>query len=174
MKRAPPERARSGQRTAWSCHGVYSRRAFPASSADRAGRGRAPGSGSSRRPTARWHALADRHRPTTSRSLSTNFGSLESLNCRQRCGCRPRAFQMRLTAPALMPIEAAFASAVQCVVSPGGSSSVSATTRSGTSGARGAMRDGRVLPCSSPPQSLPRRSVPANAKRRSWPCPCAA
>ena len=34
--------------------------------------------------------------------LATNCGSLESLNCRQRFGCSPCAFQMRLTALALM------------------------------------------------------------------------
>ena len=61
---------------------------------------------------------------------------------------------MRLTALALMSIDAAIASAVQCVVSPGGSSSVSATTRSATSGARGAIRDGRVLSCSAPPKAF--------------------
>lgn len=41
-------------------------------------------------------------------------------------------------------------SAVQCVVSPGGSARVSATTRSAISGPSGAMREGRVLSRSSP------------------------
>ena len=44
----------------------------------------------------------------------------------------------------------AISSAVQCVVSPGGSASVSATTRSATSGPSGGMREGRVLSRRSP------------------------
>lgn len=57
-------------------------------------------------------------RPTTSLSLATNSGSLESLKARQRRGWRPCAFQMRRTALALTPTSAAIMSAVQCVVSP--------------------------------------------------------
>jgi hypothetical protein len=84
-------------------------------------------------------------KPTTSRSLSANFGSLESLNCRQRWDWSPCAFQMRRTALALMPAAFAIMSAVQCVVSPGGSTSVSAITRSAMSGPRGGMREARVF-----------------------------
>src|SRR5258705_7872966 len=87
-----------------------------------------------------------------------NCGSLESLNCRQRCGCSPCAFQMRLTALALILAALAIMSAVQCVVSPGGLASVSAPTRSATSGPSGGMREGRVLSRSSP-------AKPASAKR---------
>ena len=65
---------------------------------------------------------------------------------------------MRRTALALMPAAFAIMSAVQCVVSPGGSASVSATTRSATSGPSGGMREGRVLSRSSP-------STPSAAKR---------
>lgn len=65
---------------------------------------------------------------------------------------------MRLTALALTPASSAIMSAVQCVVSPGGSASVSATTRSATAGPSGATRDGCVLPRSSP-------STPSAAKR---------
>jgi hypothetical protein len=46
----------------------------------------------------------------------------------------PCAFQMRRTALALMPLAGAITSAVQWVVSVGGSANVSATTRSATSG----------------------------------------
>ena len=52
---------------------------------------------------------------------------------------------MRRTALALIPLAAAIMSAVQCVVSPGASVRVSVTTRSATSGARRAIREGRVL-----------------------------
>ena len=57
-----------------------------------------------------------------------------------------------------MPAAFAIMSAAQCVVSPGGSASVSATTRSPTSGPSGGMRDGRVLSHKSP-------SKPFSAKR---------
>ena len=52
---------------------------------------------------------------------------------------RPRRHQ------ALMPAALAIAAPVQCVVSLGGSSMVSATTRSATEGSSLAMREGRVL-----------------------------
>lgn len=66
----------------------------------------------------------------------------------------------------MMPAACAIMAAVQCVVSPGGSASVSATTRSATSGPRGGMREGRVLLRNSP-RSLQWRSAPASATRRS-------
>ena len=62
----------------------------------------------------------------------------------------PCAFQMRRTALALMPLARAIRSAVQWVVSTGGSASVSATTRAATSGPSGGMREGRVLSCRRP------------------------
>ena len=65
---------------------------------------------------------------------------------------------MRRTALSLMPVWAAIIAAVQWVVSTGGSLSVSATTRSVTSGPRGGMRDGRVL-------SRRRPSTPSSMKR---------
>jgi hypothetical protein len=52
-------------------------------------------------------------------SLAAKCGSLDSLNCRSRCGCSPWARQMRCTELTLMPTCAAIAPAVQCVVSPG-------------------------------------------------------
>src|SRR6266853_6086462 len=85
-----------------------------------------------------------------SRSLGTNSGSRDSLNCRTRCGWRPCERQMRCTAETLIRTSAAIAAAVQCVVSPGGSLCVSATTRSPMAGARGGTRDGRVLSCNRP------------------------
>jgi hypothetical protein len=65
---------------------------------------------------------------------------------------------MRRTALALIPLAAAIISAVQCVVSPGASVRLSATTRSATSGASGAIREGRVLSRNKP-------STPSDIKR---------
>src|SRR5450759_2050194 len=70
-----------------------------------------------------------------------NCGSLDSLNWRVRCGCKPCLRQMRCTELTLMPLALAMATAVQCVVSPGGSVSVAETTRASTSSASGAIRD---------------------------------
>src|SRR4029079_5966961 len=49
-----------------------------------------------------------------------------------------------------MPLARAIRSAVQWVVSTGGSASVSVTTRAATSGPSGGMREGRVLSCRRP------------------------
>src|SRR4029078_4817831 len=57
---------------------------------------------------------------------------------------------MRGTALALMPLARAIRSAVQWVVSTGGSASVSATTRAATSGPSGGIREVRVLSCRRP------------------------
>lgn len=86
------------------------------------------------------------------------LGSLESLNWRKRCGCKPCDLQMRRTALSLMPTATAIIKAVQWVASMGGSVSVSAATRSATSGARGGMRGGRVL-------SRRRPSTPSSMNR---------
>src|SRR5205823_3172301 len=47
-----------------------------------------------------------------------------------RCGCNPCACQIRCTEEMLIPTALAMRPAVQCVVSPGGSFAVVATTRS--------------------------------------------
>ena len=57
---------------------------------------------------------------------------------------------MRCTELTLMPWIVAIAAEVQCVVSPGGSVCVAATTRASTSVPSGGMRDGRVLSRSRP------------------------
>ena len=57
---------------------------------------------------------------------------------------------MRCTELVLMEQAADTAAAVQCVVSPGGSVNVRATTRSMTASSSGGMREGRVLSTSSP------------------------
>src|SRR6202041_1190457 len=94
----------------------------------------------------------------TSRNLSTKRGSLDSLNWRIRCGCRPWARQMRWTELTLSPAAFAIKAPVQWVVSPGGSPSVKATTRSVASAVSGLIREGRVLSRSRPsnPSSIMR------------------
>src|SRR5271163_947377 len=93
-----------------------------------------------------------------SRSLGTNSGSRDSLNWRTRCGCKPCVRQMRCTELTLIPAAFAIISAVQCVVSPGGSPRVRATVRSRTLAGSGGIREGRVLSCSRP-------SIPARMNR---------
>ena len=75
--------------------------------------------------------------------LADKLGSLESLYCRQRWGCKPWERQIRRTALSLIPATVAIIAAVQWVVSTGGSVNVDATTRSATSGPIGGMHDGR-------------------------------
>src|SRR5438309_4400928 len=64
---------------------------------------------------------------TKSRTFSTNSGSFESLKASVRCGCRPKARQMRLTVLWLNPHRVAMARVLQCVASRGVASSVSVT-----------------------------------------------
>src|SRR5689334_9340781 len=85
-----------------------------------------------------------------SRSLAANCGSLDSLNCRIRCGCSPWLRQMRWMELTLMPLALAMAGAVQWVVSPGGSVRVRATTCSPFSRGSDGIRGGRVLSRNSP------------------------
>src|SRR4051812_7981404 len=70
------------------------------------------------------------YRPTMSRTFSTKAGSEESLKVSTRCGRKPKARQMRLTAVWLMPARRAIARVLQCVAFRGASSSVRATRRS--------------------------------------------
>src|SRR5262245_35899666 len=94
-----------------------------------------------------------------SRNLATNCGSLDSLNRRTRCGCRPCARQMRCTELTLMPTALAMAAPVQWVAFGGGPDKVKVTTRSTTSGGSGGIREGRVLSRHSPATpSAPNRS----------------
>ena len=70
------------------------------------------------------------YRPTMSRTFSTNIGSLESLNVSCRCGCKPKARQMRNTAVCDMQRALAIVLVLQCVVPTGTLSSVLAMTAS--------------------------------------------
>ena len=76
---------------------------------------------------------------------------------RLKAGRPPDALH-RTDAESLIPTALAIASAVQWVVSPGGGSIVSATTRSAISGASGGLRDGRVLSRSPSTASCIKRS----------------
>jgi hypothetical protein len=90
---------------------------------------------------------------------------------------------VRRTELTLTPAVSAMAALVQCVVSPGGSVKVSATTRSVTCAPSGGMRDGRVLSRSKPfaPATMKRScqrqtqvlDLPVS-RMMSWvPCPSA-
>ena len=143
--------------------------------AGRAGCGRAPGSGSSRRPTAPRHGPAGRRRGRRRRAAcGTKSGSLESLKRRTRCGAKPCARQMRCTEETLMPAALAMAAPVQWVASCGGSVAVSATTWSMTSWPSGGTRERPGLVAQQARRRLPRRSAPASARRRSSTCPSGA
>ena len=71
-----------------------------------------------------------RYSPTMSRTFSTNSGSLESLKVSWRCGCSPKARQMRLTAVCDRPASRAIVRVLQCVAPAGTLSSVLAITAS--------------------------------------------
>ena len=77
--------------------------------------------------------------------LVSDSGSLESLKSRTRCGWSSCARQMRCTELTETPTALAIIAPVQCVVSPGGSCRVKATTRSATSWPSRRMQEGRVL-----------------------------
>jgi hypothetical protein len=62
-----------------------------------------------------------------SRTLSTNSGSRESLKVSARCGCSPKARQMRTTADWLSPTALASERVLQCGASVGVASSVVVT-----------------------------------------------
>ena len=72
-----------------------------------------------------------RYSPTTSTSLSSNRLSLDSSKVSTRCGCSPRAFQIRCTVALLTPCAFAIDRQLQCV-SPGGLSCKVACTIAST------------------------------------------
>src|SRR4029453_16142349 len=71
-----------------------------------------------------------RYSPTTSRTFSTNCGSLDSLNPSARCGLSPNAFQIRPIVERLNPDRLAIDARDQCVASAGVSSNVATITAS--------------------------------------------
>ena len=74
--------------------------------------------------------------------LSGELWTIGQLELARPMRRRPCLRQMRCTELTLMPVSLAIAAAVQCVVSPGGSSSVRATTCCSTSVLSGGMREG--------------------------------
>jgi hypothetical protein len=65
-----------------------------------------------------------------SRTFSTNCGSLENLKFSTRCGCRPKARQMRTIAVCDRPVFCAISRVLQCVLLAGIDSSVCVMTAS--------------------------------------------
>ena len=65
-----------------------------------------------------------------SRTLSTNSGSVDNLKVSARCGCRPKARQMRCTLEVEMPLLRAIARELQWVAPSGMVSRVATTTAS--------------------------------------------
>ena len=63
-----------------------------------------------------------------SRTLSTKCGSLESLNVSERCGCKPKAPQMRQIVVCERPLSSAIERNDQWVASAGVALSVRSTT----------------------------------------------
>ena len=63
-----------------------------------------------------------------SRTLSTNSGSLESLKVSERCGCKPKAPQMRQIVVCERPLSLAIERNDQWVASAGVALSVRSTT----------------------------------------------
>src|SRR5258708_12859043 len=78
-------------------------------------------------------------------SLSANFGSLESLKGRDRCGLRPCSFQTRCTVVWPTPISSANIRALQCVACLGFSLAVRVTIASRTSALIGLLARARPL-----------------------------
>src|ERR1700712_376982 len=68
--------------------------------------------------------------PTTSRTLATKSGSVDSLNVSCRCGFRPKARQIRCTVLTERPLSCAMPRELQCVASSGWLSSVRVITAS--------------------------------------------
>ena len=93
-----------------------------------------------------------------SRTLSTKAGSVDSLNCRQRCGARPCACQIVRTVEAATPAAFAIARSVQCVASPIGGVCARRTIVATRAGDKGFRPGGRVLSRRSP-------STPSSMKR---------
>src|SRR6266849_10637494 len=65
-----------------------------------------------------------------SRTFSTNCGSLENLKFSTRCGCNPKARQIRTMAVCESPVFSAISRVLQCVLLTGMDSSVWVTTSS--------------------------------------------
>src|ERR1700722_4057077 len=108
-----------------SCRGVYSHgsavRPDLGALAAEVDCGPAPGSGFFHRHTAPMPVRG----PTISRTFSTNSGSVDSLKVSGRCGCNPKARQLRWMVDGAYPTALAIERNDQCVAPGGVPSSVS-------------------------------------------------
>ncbi|SDP99177.1 hypothetical protein SAMN05421507_1532 [Lentzea jiangxiensis] len=78
-------------------------------------------------------------------TLSTNNGSLDNFHASRRCGCRPNAFQIRVTAVWVSSDSAAIDRVDQCVALAGVDSSVAVITASTCSSEIVRGRPGRAV-----------------------------
>jgi len=92
------------------------------------------------------------YRPTMSRTLPKNSGSVDSLKVSCQWGCSPKALQMRDTALCDMPSSCAMRRVLQCAAPSGTLSSVLATTAS--TRASSIVRRAPVRGASSNPSNL--------------------
>src|SRR3954453_22387449 len=96
-----------------------------------------------------------------SRTLSTNSGSLESLNVSERCGWRPKAVQIRRMVVCEKPVAAAIERIDQWVASPGVERSVLSITAPAIVGDcagsawSNLVQQGLHAPSQEPPSPLP-------------------
>src|SRR6476646_3840928 len=99
-----------------------------------------------------------KYSPTTSMSLSSNFGSVDTLKVSTRCGAKPRSDQIRCTVAGLTPTCLAIVRHDQCVA-PGGvvvvvNSTIRAIVSSGIEGLR--PRPSRIFSSPANPSSTNR------------------
>src|SRR5215472_6295984 len=88
-----------------------------------------------------------KYSPTISRTFSTKNGSVDSLKCFCRCGCKPKACQIRCTVDLDMRLWDAICRTLQCVPSLGLVSSVLRTNCATRSSLIGRGRPGRNSSC---------------------------
>ena len=87
------------------------------------------------------------YRPTTLTTLSTNSGSVDSLNVPVKCGLMSNLRQIRPIVDLLSPLRSAIEARDQCVASGGISSSVAVMTSSTLSSRIDGGRPGRGSSC---------------------------
>ena len=140
---------RRGSSCRCGCSHGCAARACPATAGTRERSDPTPGSGifsSTHNTTAASGGF--RYNPTMSRTLSMNNGSGDSLKLSTKCGFRPNARQIRLTADWVIPVEVASERVDQCVALAGVSSSVLTITRSTSSSPIDRGAPGRGSSCS--------------------------
>src|ERR1700739_3150021 len=99
-----------------------------------------------------------RYRPTTSTSLSSNVGSLDTLNVSTRCGLRPNSCHTRCTVLFDTPATPAIVLVLQCVSPCGRYSSVSVTILSSVASGIEGLRP-------RPSRTCPNLTRPSSANR---------